>query len=41
MPKKKWYWSEATDVFLRHMYDPTIKGRSRDLAHRLNVPLWA
>lgn len=41
MPKRKWHWTETMDAFLRHMYDSTIKGRSQELAHRLNVPRWA
>jgi len=41
MPNKKWYWTKAMDAFLRHMYDPTVPGRSQELARRLNVPRWA
>jgi hypothetical protein len=40
MPKRKWYWTEAIDAFLRHMYDSTVPGRSQEIAHRLNVPRW-
>jgi len=40
MPNKKWYWTEAMDAFLRHMYDPIVPGRSQELARRLNVPRW-
>lgn len=40
MPKRKWYWTEAMDAFLLHMYDSTVPGRSQEIAHRLNVPRW-
>jgi hypothetical protein len=30
MPKKKWFWNDITDGLLRRLYDPTVKGRSRE-----------
>lgn len=41
MPKKKWFWNDITDGLLRRMYDPTVKGRSHEIAARLRVPRWA
>jgi hypothetical protein len=41
MPNKKWRWTESMDVFLHHTYDPTLPGRSQEIARRLKVPRWA
>ena len=41
MPGKKWHWSEAMDATLCKMYDPTVRGRSQEIADRLRVPRWA
>lgn len=41
MPNKKWLWNDITDGLLRRMYDPTVRGRSREIAARLKVPRWA
>jgi len=44
MPKKKWFWNDITDAALRSApsgYDPTVRGRSQELAERLGVPRWA
>ncbi|MDP2856551.1 MAG: hypothetical protein Q8P50_01060 [Bacillota bacterium] len=41
MPKKKWFWNDITDGTLRRMYDPTVRGRSQEIADRLKVPRWA
>jgi hypothetical protein len=44
MPKKKWFWNDITDAALRSAsggYDPTVRGRSQELADRLGVPRWA
>lgn len=41
MPNKKWFWTEAMDALLRRMYDPTVKGRSQEIAYRLRMPRWA
>jgi len=40
VPKKKWFWNDIADGLLRHMYDPTVKGRSQEIAARLRVPRW-
>ncbi len=40
MPNKKWFWNDITDGLLRRMYDPTVRGRSREIAARLKVPRW-
>lgn len=40
MPEKKWHWTEAMDAFLRRQYDPTVRGRSQEIAARLKVPRW-
>lgn len=41
MPEKKWFWNDMSDGLLRRLYDPTVKGRSQQLATRLGVPRWA
>jgi len=41
MPEKKWFWNDITDGLLRRMYDPTVRGRSQEIADRLRVPRWA
>ena len=41
MPKKKWFWTDITDGLLRRLYDPTVRGRSQEIAARLRVPQWA
>ena len=41
MPKKKWFWNDITDGLLRRLYDPTVRGRSQEIAARLKVPRWA
>lgn len=41
MPKKKWFWSDAGDALLKHLYDPAVQGRSREIAQRLGIPRWA
>ncbi len=40
MPQKKWFWNDIMDGLLRRMYDPTVKGRSQEIARRLRVPRW-
>jgi hypothetical protein len=32
MPNKEWRWTEAMDALLRHTHDPTLPGRSQELA---------
>ena len=39
MPKKKWFWNDIADGLLRRLYDPTVRGRSQEIAARLQVPL--
>lgn len=41
MPNKKWFWNDITDGLLRRLYDPTVRGRSQEIAARLKVPRWA
>jgi hypothetical protein len=41
MPEKKWFWNDITDATLRRTYDPTVRGRSQEIADRLKVPRWA
>jgi hypothetical protein len=41
MPNKKWFWNDIMDGLLRRMYDPTVRGRSQEIAVRLKVPRWA
>ena len=41
MPQKKWFSNDITDGFLRRLYDPTVRGRSQEIAARLKVPRWA
>ena len=41
MPQKKWFSNDITDGFLRRLYDPTVRGRSQEIAVRLKVPRWA
>jgi hypothetical protein len=41
VPKKKWFWNDIADGLLRRMYDPTVKGRSQEIAAQLRVPRWA
>jgi len=41
MPMKKWFWNDITDGLLRRLYDPTVRGRSQEIARRLKVPRWA
>jgi len=41
MPNKKWYWNDITDGLLRRLYDPTVRGRSQEIAARLKLPRWA
>jgi hypothetical protein len=44
MPQKKWFWNDITDAVLRSAsggYDPTVRGRSQEIADRLGVPRWA
>jgi len=44
MPKKKWFWNDITDATLRSAsggYDPTVRGRSQEIADQLKVPRWA
>lgn len=41
MPEKRWLWTEAMDAFLRRTYDPTVRGRSEEIARRLGMPRWA
>ena len=41
MPEKKWFWNDITDGLLRRLYDPTVRGRSQEIAARLKVPRWA
>jgi len=41
MPNKKWFWNDITDATLRRMYDSTVRGRSQEIAERLNIPRWA
>ncbi|MCJ7510375.1 MAG: hypothetical protein MUP14_05770 [Dehalococcoidia bacterium] len=44
MPQKKWFWNDITDATLRSAsggYDPTVRGRSQEIADRLKVPRWA
>lgn len=41
MPNKKWFWNDIADGLLRRMYDPTVRGRSQEIAARLKVPRWA
>ncbi len=41
MPRKIWFWNEIADDLLRRMYDPMVRGRSQEIADRLNVPRWA
>ena len=41
MPKKRWHWDRETDCFLEYNYDPTVRGRSDWISHRLGVPRWA
>ncbi len=40
MPTKKWVWNEIADDLLRRLYDPTVRGRSQEIADRLKVPRW-
>ncbi len=35
MPNKKWHWNDITDALLRRLYDPTVRGRSQEIAARL------
>jgi hypothetical protein len=44
MPKKKWFWNDISDATLMSAsggYDPTVRGRSQEIADRLKVPRWA
>lgn len=41
MPTKKWFWNDIMDGLLRRLYDPTVRGRSQEIARRLKVPRWA
>jgi hypothetical protein len=41
MPEKKWFWTEAMDACLVRTYDPTVRGRSQEIARRLRMPRWA
>lgn len=38
---KEGHWSEAMDATLREIHDPTVRGRSREIADRLRVLRWA
>lgn len=41
MPDKKWFLNDIADGLLRRLYDPTVRGRSQEIAARLKVPRWA
>ena len=41
MPPKRWHWNADQDRFLAKHYDPTIRGRSEQIARCLGVPRWA
>jgi len=41
MPNKKWFWNDIADGLLHRLYDPTVRGRSQEIAARLKVPRWA
>lgn len=40
MPEKKWFWNDIADGLLHRLYDPTVRGRSQEIAARLKVPRW-
>ena len=41
MPPKRWQWNDDQDRFLAKHYDPSIRGRSEQIARCLGVPRWA
>jgi hypothetical protein len=41
MAHQKWFWTETMDHLLRTMYDPTVRGRPKEITDRLRVPRWA
>ena len=40
MPLKRWHFNDDQDRFLAKHYDPTVRGRSEQIARSLGMPRW-
>ena len=40
MSRQKYFWTPDLDALLRRHYDPSVKGRARNIAAHLGVPKW-